>query len=406
MLTGKMVRVRYAKDRIIPYYLDVQDESWRLLAEQMIELFRGQVERTRGELEEDITETFGDEASTLVHQGLAKLLEDRCEFEVEAGHPPDELRAVVFRAATEHRQTPATADSLAPVTFDRDAVLQRAATHLGLTAEQVERGLFADLKSAQKLIRFDEISPERLLERYNVALAQAVLLRATRVHVTIHNEPPARYRQLLRQVKFHRLLCEMERTGTDSHVLHLDGPLSLFSATQKYGLQLALFLPTVLLCKNFEVKAELRWGAQKKPKTFLLTHKDRLVSHALDSGMWVPPELKLFVESFRKRITDWELREETEVYPLGNGFWVPDFRLIHRETGKTVLLEVLGFWRKSSAEKHLQYLRRYAKEPFLLAVSDQLHIEETNLDDLPAGIHRFRNMPLADEIARLASAAL
>ena len=28
--------------------------------------------------------------------------------------------------------------------------------------------------------------------------------------------------------------------------LNLDGPMSLFSATQKYGLQLALFLPTLL----------------------------------------------------------------------------------------------------------------------------------------------------------------
>ena len=35
-------------------------------------------------------------------------------------------------------------------------------------------------------------------------------------------------------------------------------------------------------------------------------------------------------------------------------------------------------------------------------MSDQLHIEEASLDDLPAGIHRFRHMPLADEIARLA----
>jgi predicted nuclease of restriction endonuclease-like RecB superfamily len=198
----------------------------------------------------------------------------------------------------------------------------------------------------------------------------------------------------------------MERTAAESHVLHIDGPLSLFSATQKYGLQLALFLPTVLLCKNFEVKAELRWGTQKKPKTFLLTPKDRLVSHAPDSGMWVPAELKLFVESFRKRIADWELQEETEVYPLGSGFWVPDFRLVHKSSGKVVLLEVLGFWRKSSAEKHLQTLKRHATEPFLLAVSDQLHIEQTNLDDLPAGIHRFRNMPLADEIARLATAAI
>src|SRR5262249_40343638 len=131
---------------------------------------------------------------------------------------------------------------------------------LGLTAEQFDAGLLADLRSEQRLIRFRDISPEHLLQRYNVALAQAVLLRSTRVHLAVRNEPPQRYRQLLRQVKFHRLICEITRTGPDSYGLHLDGPLSLFSATQKYGLQLALFLPTVLLCKDFELRAELRWG--------------------------------------------------------------------------------------------------------------------------------------------------
>ena len=401
MLTGKMVRVRYARERIIPYYIDPTDEQWRLVAEQLLELYRSLTGHTRGELEEEITSTFGDEPGTLVHQGLAKLLEDRCEFDVVSGHPPDQVRAAVFREAALVRQSDSSVGQ-----FDRDAVLLNAARQLGMAVEDVERGLFADLKSEQKLIRFQDVSVEHLLQRYNVALAQAVLLRAVRVHVTIHNEPPQRYRQLLRRLKFHRLLCEFERAGADSYVLHLDGPLSLFSATQKYGLQLALFLPGVLLCKNFELKAELRWGTQKKTKVFLLTHRDRLVWPGADTGMFVPPELSLFVESFRKRIADWELREETEVYPLGSGFWVPDFRLVHRASGKSVLLEVLGFWRKSSAEKHLNYLRRFAKEPFLLAVSDQLHIEEANLDDLPAGIHRFRHMPLADEVARLADEAV
>ena len=106
MLTGKMVRVRYARDRIVPYYLDVNDEPWRLVAEQMLELFRGQEGRTRGELEEDVAETFGDEASTLVHQGLAKLLEDRCDFEMAPGHPPEQVRVAVFQAATQFRQSP------------------------------------------------------------------------------------------------------------------------------------------------------------------------------------------------------------------------------------------------------------------------------------------------------------
>jgi hypothetical protein len=408
MLTGKLVRVRYARDRIVPHYLSAADPSWLEAAERLLELFRGQDGRTRGELEDDQREAFGDDPGQLVHQGLAKLLEDRCEFEVVSGHPPEELRAAVFRAAARQRVAapPEGEAALSAAPFDRAAVVATVAGDLGLTAEAVEGGLFADLKSEQRLVRFKDLSARHLLERYNVALAQAVLLRATRVHVTIRREPPQRYRQLLRQVKFHRLVCEMEQVGPDSHRLHLDGPLSLFSATQKYGLQLALFLPAVLLCRDFELKAELRWGPQRKPKTFLLTPGDGLVSHYADTGMFVPPELRLFVEAFRKRITDWELVEETEVFPLGGGFWVPDFRLVHKASGQIVLLEVLGFWRRSSAEQHLQRLRQNVREPFLLAVSDQLHIEETELEGLPAGIHRFRNMPLPDEIARLGSELL
>lgn len=405
MLTGKLVRVRYARDRIIPYYIDPTDEQNVLLAEQMLDLFRGLEGRTRGDLEDLLDETFGDDNNTLVHQGLAKLLEDRCEFEAPAGHPPEQLRLATFRAAAELR-TQKGDDEHAPPPFDRDAVLRKAGLLLGLGPEEVERGLYADLKTAHRLMKFHDTTAERLLQRYNVALAQAVLLRATRVHVTVNDEPPQRYRQLLRQLKFHRLLCDMERVGQNSFTLHLDGPLSLFSSTTKYGLQLALFLPTVLLCKSFEVRAELKWGPQKKEKTFAVTQKDKLVSHAADSGQWVPPELSLFVESFRKRIADWELCEEAEVYPVGNVFWVPDFRLVHRASGQEVLLEVLGFWRKSQAEKHLRFLQRYANRPFVLAVSDQLHIEEAEPDALPAGLHRFRHMPLADEVAKLARAAI
>ncbi|MFO0845712.1 MAG: DUF790 family protein [Gemmataceae bacterium] len=399
MLTGKMVRVRYARDRILPYYLDPREESWGMVAEQLLELYRSMRGRTRGELEEVIEGTFGDDA-TLVHQGLAKLLEDRCEFETVSGQPPEAVRTLVFREATVERQAEGGAAG-----FDREAVLARAAAALAVPPEEVERSLFADLKCEQKLIDFQDTTAGRLLDRYNVALAQAVLLRAIRVSVTVGGEPPARYRQLLRQVKFRRLLCEVERTGPDSHTLHLDGPLSLFSSTNKYGLQLALFLPTVLLCKNFELRAELRWGAQKKPKQFVLTPKDRLVSHAPDHGMYVPAELSLFAESFRKRVTDWELAEETEVYPLGSGFWVPDYRLVHRATGEEVKLEVLGFWRRSSAVKHLHALQRHVTDRYILAVSDELHVEE-QLDELPMGLHRFRHMPLADEIARLANEAL
>ena len=73
-------------------------------------------------------------------------------------------------------------------------------------------------------------------------------------------------------------------------------------------------------------------------------------------------------------------------------------RLLEKATGRSVWLEVLGFWRRASAERHLERLRRHIREPFLLAVSDQLHVDDADLEGLPAGIHRFRQMPLPDEI--------
>jgi uncharacterized protein len=406
MLVGKQLRVRYARDKIVPHYLDPEDSTWREVAERLIDLFRGAERKTRGELEQELEDAFGDDPTQLVHQGLAKLLEDRCEFEIDSGQPPEELREVVFRAAAAHRKRQPVAADDPRTAFDREAVLREVAATLNLTPEIVVQSLFADLKSEQRLMRFEDITPERLLQRYNVALAQAVLLKAVRVHILIRNEPPQRYRQLLRRIKFHRLVCEIERLTPETYQLHLDGPLSLFTATQKYGFQLAQFLPALLHCHDFELKADLRWSAQRKPKQFTLTPRDGLVTHQADSGMYVPPEMAMFVELFRKRAADWEIHEETEIYPLGSGFWVPDYRLTHRATGRTVLLEVLGFWRRSSAEQHLARLRQHVSQPFLLAVSDQLHIEDAELETLPAGIHRFRNLPLPDEIVRLGSELL
>ena len=402
MLTGKMVRVRYARDRIVPCYLDVHDAEWVEVAERLLTLFRSSQWRTRGELDEELKDTFSESTAHLVPQGLAKLLEDRCEFEVVSGHPPDQLREAVFRTAAEQRR----ADGAARAPVDRAAILAEVAAGLGLLPEQVDRGLFADLKSEQRLIDFKDTTAERLLQRYNVALAQAILLRSTGVRVNVRGEPPQRYRQLFRLVKFHRLVCEVEPTGANAYQLSLDGPLSLFSATQKYGLQLALFLPTVLQCRDFDLHAELRWGPQRRHKIFTLSPRDGLVSHTADTGMYVPPELAMFAELFRTRATGWEISEETGVRPLGSGFWVPDFRLVEKATGRAVLLEVLGFWRRASVERHLERLREHAREPFLLAVSDQLHVEDAELEGLPGAVYRFRQMPLADEVARLAGAVL
>jgi hypothetical protein len=405
MLTGRLLRVRHARNRVIPGYVDAGAPEWQEVAERLLALFRGREGTSRGELEQDVKESFGSDPQTLIHQGLAKVLEDRCDFEVVSEQPPEELRERVFRAAAGMRsEAPGTVPAK-PQAFDRNAVLCEVAESLKTTAGAVDQGLFADLKSEQRLVKFADLSAERLLQRYNVALAQAVLLRSSGVTILVRNEPPQRYRQLLRAIKFHRLIADIERTDAETYRIRLDGPLSLFSSTQKYGLQLALFLPVVLQCHDYELEATLLWGPDKKEKIFKLTPRDGLVSHLPETGMYVPPELEMFAQLFRKKIADWELIEEAEVLPLGDSFWVPDFRLVQRASGKTVYLEVLGFWRRAGAEKHLQRLKEHATVLFLLAVSDQLHIEDAELEGLPAGVHRFRQMPLPEEVAKLAAAA-
>jgi predicted nuclease of restriction endonuclease-like RecB superfamily len=401
MLTGKMVRARIHGTRVVAQYLDVKKSEFLEIAERLLEIFRCQKGRSRGELDEDLRVAFENSPVQLIVNGLAKLLEDRCEFKTVSGHPPVELREAVFARAAALRQAPANSEGMRPP-FQRETVLEMAAAGLGIAPEVVENGLFADLKSEQRIVQFADTTAERLLERYNVALAQAILIRSTGMKVHLRNEPPQRYRQLFHLVKFHRLICEAEVKPPDCFLLSLDGPLSLFAATQKYGLQLALFLPAVLKCNDFEVRAELRWGSRRLAKSFTVTPEDGLVSHQPDRGAYVPPELAMFVELFKKRVDDWDILEETSVLPLGSGFWVPDFRLMRKGDGRVVFLEVLGFWRRSSVVKHLERLRRHAQQRFLLAVSDQLKVDDAELADLPAEVYRFRQMPLPDEVVKLA----
>ena len=47
-------------------------------------------------------------------------------------------------------------------------------------------------------------------------------------------------------------------------------------------------------------------------------------------------------------------------------------------------------------------LREHADRPFILAISDQLNVEEGDLEGLPENVVRFRNMPLAEEVAKRA----
>jgi uncharacterized protein len=400
MLNGPLVRVRTARQRIIPLYLNRESPDWLEVAESLLLIFREGVGLTRGEIETEIDEMVGEGMATLAHRGLAKILEDRAEFEVVADVPPETIREKLFTAAAEHRKALQAAGIRTP--FSREKVLNAVAQELNLEPEKLAASLFADLKDENRLLSFDDMTAQRLIDRYNVGLAQAVLLRSVLVTAEVRHEKPARYRQLFRQLKFHRLLYRVEGSMADGYTLQIDGPLSLFSATNKYGLQMALFLPSLLACADFRLDAELRWGPRREPRSFHLESNDGLVSHRDDAVTYVPAELTAFLDRFRQVAPAWEVSEATEVIELGReGVWVPDYRFIHKATGTDVFVEVVGFWKRASLDRLLRLLPRLGPKRFVLAISDRLKVDEGALSELPGPVLRFKEIPNAPELAQM-----
>lgn len=409
MLTGNLVRVKTVKIKMIPLYIHREHSEWLDVAESLLEIFRNAKDMTRGEIEESVADLFGSGQATLIHRGLARVLEDRSEFEVVSEVNPEEIRDRLFSAAALYRTAVArkrqSSDPANAIPgFQRQAILEAVARELKITPDQLETSLFADLKDENRLLKFEDITAQRLIDRYNVALAQALLIRAVRLNIEIRMETPARLRRIFQMLKFHRLLFHATGSLQDGLNLVVEGPMSLFQSTTKYGVQMALWLPTLLNCRDFRLDAELQWGTKKELRTFHLEKSDGLVSHLTDIGSYQPPEFEAFAHRFRQIAPGWSIEIADQVYRASgqsglNRVWMPDYILKHLKTGREFHLEILGFWRKTSLEELLQWVPKIPGVQPLWAVSDKWKVDEEKRHDfLFDRVVTFRDIPNATDI--------
>lgn len=403
MLTADLVQARVYRGEIRPRYLDAEDEDNLALAAQLIDIFQAHVGAPRQDLDHELKELLGTGTAFVLHRGLAKLLLDRSSFDTEAAMEPEALRQKVFEAAAAaYRRDldhPPDADAEAQTPrFDRAAVLATTAAELELEVEAVERSLYADLRDEQILQEWQPCTPSWLLQRYNVALAQGVLLRASKLEIRLGGGSPERHRALFGKIKFFQLMHRVERDGS-GYLIHLDGPLSLFKSSQKYGLQMATFLPTLLHFDSWHLSAEVLWGKKRRRLQFSLSPADHLHPHTKLTGQWRPEELSWLPEQLAKLNDDWRVCEETELIDLGGqGVLVPDFVFEHRPSGMRAYMEVLGFWRKGVVASRLRLLERYGPPNLILALSKQLAGDQEGLDALPGEVYVFRSTPIARQV--------
>ena len=177
--------------------------------------------------------------------------------------------------------------------------------------------------------------------------------------------------------------------------------MSLFKSCQKYGLQMANFLPTLLHLSEWSLSATVLWGKARVPKQFSLSHETGLEPYHWMVGQWQPEEMQFLKKRFAKLDTEWELTEEAELIDLGGeGVLVPDYVFVHQPTGRRVFLEIFGFWRKGALTRRLELLREHGPTNILLALSEELHVEEEQIAGLPQEVYTFRSIPNAREIVK------
>jgi len=370
VLTKPLIRARVRKDRIHPQLVDPDDPRCLDLATVVLDTYRDVIgaDGTRGELDEQLDELCSERRDHRLARGLAKVCADRSTFDSEAPVDPVQFRREVFLAARQAGPLALERGKLErPVAAD---VLQAAGAPHGLTVEQARSALYADLRENQRLLRIDIGDHVELLRRYNVSLVQSILLRAEGVVVDLHDAPTPRVRQLLRWVRFHQLIATVE-DHPDTLRLSIDGPMSLFRQSTRYGKNLASFLPALLLQDRWELKATVRWGRRKVVKRLVLTSDDGLVSFRRDTGAYKTREQVYFEERFSEHDTDWQLEEGQTVIPLGaRRVAVPDYTL--RRGGDTVHLQLVGFWRRETLDDHLAQVAAHAPSDLIVAVSKRL----------------------------------
>lgn len=381
MLTNELLRVKRSGPLVTPRFLTARDRA-RLedVARTLIGVLASQTGQRRQDVERALAAVEHLGRDRWVVQGLCKLLLDRADMRPGEGVDPCELRTRLFAAAAAERR------GLAPgQAFDRAQVVARVGSEHQLTKEALEERLFADLRANERLVAFEPISASALLGRYDVALAQGVIARATSVEVALESEEPGRLRQLFRAARFFGLLYRIRRLDQARYLVELDGPFSLFSAVQKYGLKLAAFLPSVLRCRRWRLRANVLWGKSKEPLVFELGPEAGL-EPPLAAATGVSPDVAGLEERFATLGSRWRVERNDDVVSLpGELVCVPDLLFTHADTGEQVYLEAFGFWSRKAVWQRIEAVERGFPGRIILAVPKRLRVSEEMLEQSDAG---------------------
>jgi predicted nuclease of restriction endonuclease-like RecB superfamily len=338
---------------------------------------------TRRELHRAVYALFAAESDCPIRriEAFCKLLDDVSTYSRGGRGKAATLRREVFHRAAVLHPLVRQADRL--FGHAETAVKADIAAQLGRSWADIDRDLFADVMECHCLVDFAGYpSAEALLARYNVAQVQVALFCALEMVVWASGD----FKTILRYAKLARLMHTIRRQADNQYVIRFDGPASVLRATRRYGVALARFLPALIACRGWRLHAVLQTHRPGWLVSLDLGSTDGLNSHLPPPQEYDSEVEETFARRWGEQRDGWRLQREGEILHEGQKVFVPDFVFRH-EDGRTMMLEIVGFWTPEYLRAKFQTLREFRKHPILLALAKPA---QQQLADLPPGVVLFK----------------
>jgi len=409
--------VKISRGKILPAFVAVDPDAIAL-AESLIDIYREGIGRKKGELIERLKAVENQGHDFKLVRGLSALLERRCVFEADSGGMnPVEARRAVFREASRAR---------ASSEEEREKVLREVSTELGTSAEALERTLFSDVDDELILRGFEPLNPQTLLKRYNFSVTQTLLFKALRVEFSASGN----WKNIFRDVKWLGLIYSVERPaagsagekegrgGQDRFRVSLEGPLSLFKMTERYGTAMAKLLPQIAASDSWNIKAEIlarsRGGKVYSFEIDSEEAKGVIAGVGTEEGegeegqpskqsrasLYDSTTEANFARAFLSYGTGWKLRREPEPLIAGTHVLIPDF--VFEKDGMRVYLEVVGFWTPEYLERKTAKLSAVSGVDMIIAADESLACSRLHrLSGKALVVYYKREVPLKPIIEHL-----
>ncbi|HZA06554.1 MAG TPA: DUF790 family protein, partial [Nitrososphaeraceae archaeon] len=435
------IRIKNKGKNISPVFCECSDNniSELHLAAKIIEEFEQALEKKekKGVLAERISILESEYGHYKLVRGLYTLIERRCIFTniknttrinntgnkaFTSTIQPFTIRRELFEESSQR--------GFALTDIEKTKIMEIVASRLGLSIQDMAEEMWNDMEDNMILSHIYKITPEQLIAWYNLSLMQTLLFNCTKLEFSVSGG--SSWKRVLRDVKRLGLMynlqqqkeheqtndinsitnqadCEIPQINNAAITCSIDGPLSVFKLTDRYGTAIAKLLPSVVSAETWSIRAwivrktmstgkkiyEFEMSNQESP-LLLDPYHDKEKNNNLHrqdfsnydtsstSGYFDSSVEEKFARKFEQSATGWKLIREPDPLIVSDGkALIPDFMI--EKYDKKIYLEIVGFWTKEYLENKIHKIKdvstRYTnKIDFFIAINNDHYTAASSID--------------------------